>query len=49
LPPTPANYPCHLGFLPDLARFDRSQRVQALEVTEDAAAFELSRHDAAAQ
>jgi SAM-dependent methyltransferase len=36
-------------FVPDLARFDRGQRVQALEVTEDSASFELSRHDAAAQ
>ena len=32
-------------FVPDLTRFDRGQRVQALDVTEDAAAFELSRHD----
>lgn len=36
-------------FVPDLARFDRGQRVEAVEVTEDSAAFELSRHDAAAQ
>jgi SAM-dependent methyltransferase len=36
-------------FVPDLARFDRGQRVQALEVTEDGASFELSRHDMAAQ
>lgn len=36
-------------FVPDLTRFDRGQRVQALEVTEDSAIFELSRHDAAAQ
>jgi SAM-dependent methyltransferase len=32
-------------FVPDLARFDRGQRVQALNVTEDAAIIELSRHD----
>jgi SAM-dependent methyltransferase len=36
-------------FVPDLARFDRGQRVQVLEVTGDSAAFDLSRHDAAAQ
>jgi SAM-dependent methyltransferase len=36
-------------FVPDLTRFDRGQRVQALEVTEDMASFELSRHDAAQQ
>jgi SAM-dependent methyltransferase len=36
-------------FVPDLARFDRGQRVQTLEVTEDSASFELSRHDAARQ
>jgi SAM-dependent methyltransferase len=36
-------------FVPDLARFDRGQRVQTLEVTEDAATFELSRHDPAQQ
>jgi SAM-dependent methyltransferase len=32
-------------FVPDPTRFDRRQRVQALEVTEDAVTFELSRHD----
>jgi len=32
-------------FVPDLARFDRGQRVQALDVTEDAVTIELSRHD----
>jgi SAM-dependent methyltransferase len=32
-------------FVPDLARFDRGQRVQTLDVTEDAATIELSRHD----
>jgi len=32
-------------FVPDLTRFDRGQRVQALDVTEDAVTFELSRHD----
>jgi len=36
-------------FVPDLTRFDRGQRMQALEVTEDMASFELSRHDAAQQ
>lgn len=36
-------------FVPDLARFDRGQRVQTLDVTEDSASFELSRHDAAQQ
>jgi SAM-dependent methyltransferase len=36
-------------FVPDLTRFDRGQRVDAQEVTEDAVSFELSRHDAAAQ
>jgi SAM-dependent methyltransferase len=36
-------------FVPDLARFDRGQRMQALDVTEDSASFELSRHDAARQ
>jgi SAM-dependent methyltransferase len=36
-------------FVPDLARFDRGQRVQTLAVTEDSATFELSRHDAAQQ
>jgi SAM-dependent methyltransferase len=36
-------------FVPDVARFDRGQRVQVLAVTEDSAAFELAVHDAVAQ
>jgi SAM-dependent methyltransferase len=36
-------------FVPDLTRFDRDQRMQALDVTEDSASFALSRHDAARQ
>ena len=32
-------------FVPDLARFDRDQRVQARSVTEDSAIIEVSRHD----
>jgi SAM-dependent methyltransferase len=32
-------------FVPDLTRFDRDQRVQALSVTEDSAVIEVSRHD----
>src|SRR5918911_4096863 len=36
-------------FVPDLARYDRGQRVEALAVTEDAATIEVIRHDAAAQ
>jgi SAM-dependent methyltransferase len=32
-------------FVPDLTRFDRDQRVQALSVTEDSAVIEASRHD----
>jgi SAM-dependent methyltransferase len=36
-------------FVPDLARFDRGQRVQAMAVTEDSATIEVSRHDAARQ
>jgi SAM-dependent methyltransferase len=36
-------------FVPDLARFDRGQRVQTLAVAEDSAIFELSRHDAVQQ
>jgi SAM-dependent methyltransferase len=36
-------------FVPDLARFDRGQRVEALAVTEDSAVVEVSRHDAAEQ
>jgi hypothetical protein len=31
--------------VPDLARFDRDQRVQARSVTEDSAIIEVSRHD----
>jgi len=36
-------------FVPDLSRFDRGQRVQAVAVTEDSATLEVSRHDAALQ
>jgi SAM-dependent methyltransferase len=36
-------------FVPDLARFDRGQRVQTLAVTEDSVAVEFSRHDLSAQ
>ena len=36
-------------FVPDLARFDRGQRVHAQAVTEDSATIEVSRHDAALQ
>lgn len=36
-------------FVPDVARFDRGQRVQAVAVTEDSAIIEVSRHDAAGQ
>ncbi len=36
-------------FVPDLARFDRGQRVQTRAVTEDSAIVELSRHDIAQQ
>jgi SAM-dependent methyltransferase len=36
-------------FVPDVTRFYRGQVVQALEVTEDSAALELSCHDAARQ
>ena len=36
-------------FVPDLARFDRGQRVQARAVTEESAVLELSRHDAVEQ
>ncbi len=32
-------------FVPDLARFDHDQRVQARTVTEDSAIIEVSRHD----
>jgi SAM-dependent methyltransferase len=36
-------------FVPDLARFDRGQRVQARAVTEDSVVFELALHDAVQQ
>jgi SAM-dependent methyltransferase len=36
-------------FVPDVARFDRGQRVQAVSVTEDSAVLEISKHDAARQ
>jgi hypothetical protein len=36
-------------FVPDLARFDRDQRVQTRAVTEDSAIVELSRLDAVEQ
>src|SRR5215211_5412899 len=36
-------------FVPDLSRFDRDQRVEALAVTEDSATIEVVRHDAVAQ
>jgi len=36
-------------FVPDLARFDRDQRVQARSVTGDSAVIEVSRHDKARQ
>jgi len=36
-------------FVPDLARYDRGQRVEAIAVTEDAAIIEVARHDAVAQ
>jgi SAM-dependent methyltransferase len=36
-------------FVPDLARFDRDQRVQARSVTADSAVIEVSRHDKALQ
>ena|SRR6266545_1903599 len=36
-------------FVPDPAKFDRGQRVEALAVTEDSATIEVYRHDAAAQ
>jgi hypothetical protein len=35
--------------VPDLARFDRSQRVQTRSVTEDSATIELAVHDRAGQ
>jgi SAM-dependent methyltransferase len=36
-------------YVPDPARFDRGQRVEALSVTEDSATIEVYAHDAAAQ
>jgi SAM-dependent methyltransferase len=36
-------------FVPDLARYDRRQRVEALAVTEDSATIDVLRHDAVAQ
>jgi hypothetical protein len=36
-------------FVPDPAKFDRGQRVEALSVTEDSATIEVFRHDAVAQ
>ena len=36
-------------FVPDLARFDRDQRVQVRTVTEHSVILDLSRHDAAGQ
>lgn len=36
-------------FVPDLTRFDRGQRVQAVAVSEDSATVDVSRHDAALQ
>jgi len=36
-------------FVPDVARFDRDQRVQTVDVTEDSAIFELARHDSEQQ
>ena len=36
-------------FVPDLARFDRGQRVQVVAVTEDSATVQLSVHDSAEQ
>jgi SAM-dependent methyltransferase len=36
-------------FVPDPARFDRGQRVEALSVTEDSATIEVLRHDPVAQ
>ncbi|HUA32684.1 MAG TPA: class I SAM-dependent methyltransferase [Candidatus Binataceae bacterium] len=37
------------GFVPDLTRFDRGQRVGALELSTDDVRFEISTHDAARQ
>lgn len=36
-------------FVPDLARFDRHQRVQAMRVRVDSAGLEISRHDPVSQ
>lgn len=36
-------------FVPDVTRFDRGQRIQALAVTEDSVTMELSLHDAPLQ
>jgi hypothetical protein len=36
-------------FVPDLGRFDRGQRVQALAVAEDSATIEVAMHDAVQQ
>jgi SAM-dependent methyltransferase len=36
-------------FVPDLSRFDRGQRVEALAVTEDSATIAVTMHDGAAQ
>jgi len=36
-------------FVPDLSRFDRGQRVDAISVTEDSATVNVARHDAAEQ
>ena len=36
-------------FVPDVARFDHDQRVQARSVTGDSAVIEVSRHDKARQ
>ena len=36
-------------FVPDLSRFDRGQRVDAVSVTEDSATVNVARHDAAEQ
>lgn len=37
------------AFMPDLARFDRGQRVSAIRVEPDAVALEVSKHDSLAQ
>jgi SAM-dependent methyltransferase len=36
-------------FVPDVTRYDRSQRIETLDVTEDSATIEAIRHDPAAQ